>query len=83
MGGKKSIKKESLHDLAVRLCEGDTVEFNGLYLKSNTVSSGNISCWACQMYGACTVRFSELCMECDLTDHKTHHLEFAEQRNKT
>lgn len=77
MGGKKSMKKESLHDLAVRLCEGGTVEYEGLCLRSKNVESGFISCNECQMDSACSGGMSDLCMECDLTDHKTHYLEFA------
>ena len=57
-------KKElSLHDKAVRLCEGGVVEFQGHFLRAGDYYGDDNPCYYCNM--------TDLCAECDdLTDTK-------------
>ena len=71
-------KSDSLHDLAVRLCEGGVVEFGGYCLKAKELDSDELSCYECSMDSVCDVKMSDLCCECDNLTYTQHILEFAD-----
>lgn len=74
-------KKElSLHDKAVRLCEGGVVEFQGHFLRAGDYYGDDNPCYYCNMDSICTLDMPDLCAECDeLTDSK-HILILANKR---
>lgn len=76
---KKKTKKMRLHDMAVRLCEGGTVEFNSLFLKATTVPNEVYACDACRMDCLCRAEMIELCSACDDYDRQKHLLYLANE----
>ena len=73
-------KKLSLHDLAIRLCEGQRVEICGLVLRAVDFN-GDYSdvCCYCEMDSICTNYddISNLCAECDNITRTPHYLKLC------
>lgn len=70
-------KKMTLHDMAVRLAEGGTVDFGGFALKAKEVERGDNPCLLCSMDSACTIDLIDLCAEVDGYTRSTHIIMFA------
>ena len=66
----------SLHELAVRLCEGDQVCFLGHYIRAFRVAEWGNPCDVCEMDSICCNEMRDLCAECDRYDGKKHYLKF-------
>lgn len=62
---KKKHQEPTLHELAIRLCEGGTVYFEGHFLKAVKVPSGFSCCDECDLDSICHDTISSLCCECD------------------
>lgn len=77
---KKTTKQMSLHDMAVRLCEGGIVECSGQFLKAKDVVSEDHLCFMCPMDSACTQEICDLCFECDELTGSGHILYFANEK---
>lgn len=67
----------SLHDKAVRLCEGGVVECEGHFVRAIKLPNFVDACENCEMDSACCYDMSQLCLECDEYEKKTHILKFA------
>lgn len=72
------MKEKELHALAVKLCEGDIVQFNGHFIMAKEVD-GN-PCYECQMDSICDMAMTDLCAECDGYSHTKHYLQLANER---
>lgn len=70
-------KIPSLHDLAVRLCEGGVIDYGGYALKAEDVGHEENPCYLCSMDCVCNMAMSDLCAECDAVTHTKHILIFA------
>lgn len=70
-------KEASLHDLAVRLCEGGVVWFEGHSLRAVKVTGEVFSCDLCDLDSICNVRIQQLCAECDGYSQSEHVLKLA------
>lgn len=70
----KKRKIETLHDKAVKLCEGQPVLFDGLVIGAQVVPDGFNPCMECQMDSLCRMEMTNLCAECECYDHKKHLL---------
>lgn len=77
---KKKNKEPTFHDLAVRLCEGGQVEFNGLSIRAKDTPNGHDSCYYCHMDSLCDIMMSDLCLECDLYHNHAHLLELVNEK---
>lgn len=77
---KKTTKQMKLHDMAVRLCEGGEVFFQGYWLKAIAVPDGERSCEYCRMDCICHNNITDLCIACDDYDGKRHLLYFANEK---
>ena len=73
-------KKLDLHALAVKLCEGEVVFFQGLFIRARAVTPGHWSCFHCNMDCLCLDGIKDLCMECDNYDGKMHILYLVRER---
>ena len=71
---KKKQKELTLHEMAVRLCEGGSVLYLGHNLRAGLTCSGEFSCNVCQMDSECRGEIAYLCREMDLYDGKRHYL---------
>ena len=67
-------KQQTLHDLAVRLCEKAVVFYDGQFVRAKVINSRGNACNVCKMDSACTEKLRHLCLECDLYDRKQHIL---------
>ena len=67
----------SLHDKAVRLCEGGVVECDGHFVRAVKLPNDAEACQNCDMDSACRDLMSRLCLECDEYEGETHILKFA------
>lgn len=76
---KKTTKQMSLHDMAVRLCEGGIVKCSGHYIKAKDVGKEEHPCWLCSMDSACNQEMCDLCFECDELTRSGHILYFANE----
>ena len=76
---KKTTKPMSRHDMAVRLCEGGEVFFQGYWLKAITVPKGENECELCRMGSICRMEMTDLCAECDAYERCGHLLYFANE----
>lgn len=74
---KKPTKPMSRHDMAVRLCEGGEVYFQGHWLKAIAVPEGENPCELCRMDCLCHFAMINLCAACDDYDRRKHLLYFA------
>lgn len=70
---------KELHEKAVRLCEGGTVEVNGHFVKAEVIDEHVFPCAMCEMDSACRMDMTNLCAECDGYERKFHILKFAYQ----
>lgn len=74
-------KKElSLHDKAVRLCEGGVVEFQGHFLRAGDYYGDDNPCLYCNMDSICNPDMTDLCAECDGLTHSPHILILANKQ---
>lgn len=71
------VQNESLHELAVRLCEGGHVWFEGHWFKAVEVPLGFESCNECELDCVCHGSIAELCAECEAYSGKTYLLKFV------
>lgn len=67
----------TLHDKAVRLCEGGVVECESHFVRAVKLPNYAEACENCEMDSACRYYMSRLCFECDVYEGKTHILKFA------
>ena len=70
----KRKKKMTLHDYAIRLCEGGKIWFNHHMIRTEMALGECDSCTICAMDSICDMNFQELCAECEAITHKTHIL---------
>ena len=79
----KKKKEMSLHDKAVRLCEGGTVDCMGHSVKAVAVATTDLPCIDCKMDSICRDEMCDLCAECDSLTDEEHILILAcEQPDK-
>lgn len=69
-----SKKETTLHEMAVRLCEGGAVEINGLVVKAKKVGNDITPCDICDMDCLCHGNMVLLCVELDSYDGFKHIL---------
>lgn len=74
---KKMNKEPSIHDLAVRLCEGGQVEFFGLSIRAKDTPKDDDCCRLCEMDCLCLEDMRDLCYECDQYHGHQHYLELV------
>lgn len=70
----KQKKKMTLHDYAVRLCEGGQIWFNQHSIRTEIALGECDTCMLCKMDCICNEDFQELCIECESITHKPHIL---------
>lgn len=76
----KTTKQMSRHDMAVRLCEGGEVFFQGYWLKAIAVPEEENPCELCRMDCICRMEMTDLCAECDGYGRCKHLLYFANEK---
>lgn len=59
------MKQVTLHEKAVRLCEGGVVEFEGLSVRAVRYEGDDLPCIDCKLDSSCSMKMSFLCSECD------------------
>lgn len=62
-----------LHDLAVRLCEGDVISFKTHSIRAVDFFGKGIACEYCNMDSICDMDMTNLCGECDAY-HRHEHI---------
>ena len=67
-------KVTTLHEMAVRLCEGGAVQINGLVVKAKKYNRYSDPCSICDMDCLCHGIMADLCSECDSYDGYKHLL---------
>ncbi len=67
----------TLHEKAVRLCEGGVVEIAGHFVRAKHYVGHDLSCRYCDMDCACGVEMMNLCAECDAYERCQHILVFS------
>lgn len=72
-------KSYSLHDMAIRLCEGGVIEYGGYFLKAKNLGIEEDPCTLCNMDCVCDINMTDLCAECDSITHSKHILMFANE----
>lgn len=79
---KKTTRQMSLHEMAVRLCEGGEVFFMGYWLKAKELPNDVFPCEECKMDCICHLGepLCDLCHECDEYTNTPHLLYFACER---
>lgn len=70
----KQKKEMTLHDQAIRLCEGGQIWFNQHSIRAEIVSEWCNPCMECEMDSICNMDILDLCAECDSITHKKHRL---------
>lgn len=70
----KTKKQMTLHDKAVKLCEGGVVWCMGHYVKAQTLETDDFPCFDCKMYSICHDELIDLCAECDNLTNENHML---------
>lgn len=73
-------KKINIHELAVKLCEGQVVWFQGHAIRAVKVTDGFDVCFYCDMDSLCTKEKGDLCAECDDYDQKYHILQLVSKK---
>ena len=63
-----------IHALAVKLCEGQSVFFEGHIIRARVIPFEDWTCYWCSMSDICNGRIYALCEECDAYEHKKHRL---------
>lgn len=76
----KTTKPMSRHDMAVRLCEGGEVFFQGYWLKAIAVAEEVNPCELCRIECICRMEMTDLCAECDAYGRCKHLLYFANEK---
>ena len=66
---------ENLHEIAVRLCEGQAVWFNLHMLRAVDYHGDGVPCYDCSMDCICNDDIANLCAECDVYHHHKHYLD--------
>lgn len=74
------MKANSLHDLAVRLCEGGAVWYEGHCLVAKELPDVDDACKCCHLDSICNQNIRELCVECDALVGKDHCLNLWENK---
>lgn len=69
-------KKMTLHEKAIRLCEGGVVECSGHCVRAKEIPEGFNACNECSMDSACDKEMHDLCVECDSLTFTKHILFF-------
>lgn len=64
----------TLHEKAVRLCEGGVVFHRGYFFQTQTASDEEFSCNKCDLGDICPYEIYRLCKECDDYDGRDHYL---------
>lgn len=64
----------SLHEMAVRLCEGGKVYYNGHFWTTKVVENVDNPCDICKVDYECCMPIFDLCTEVECYDHKRHIL---------
>lgn len=72
----------TIHDKAVRLCEGGVVECSGHAIRAVVIPPGFSGCDYCGMDSACNEDMQELCQACDAYDRQQHILKFNHNENE-
>ena len=75
--GKRKKREMTLHEKAVRLCEGGVVECMGHYVKAQVYGKDDLPCIDCKMDSICQDEMCDLCAECDGLTNKEHILILA------
>lgn len=65
---------KKLHKIAVRLCEGQVVWFNGHLVRAVDYKGEGNECWECTLDCLCNLDFMDLCAECEKYHHHPHYL---------
>lgn len=64
----------SLHEKAVRLCEGGVVFHCGYFFQAHIAPVCELSCNYCDLDSICRLEIADLCRECDDYDGRDHYL---------
>lgn len=59
------MEKMSVHDKAVRLCEGGLVEIDGNVVRLVRCNTSGYLCMVCEMDCLCHEEMAEICSECE------------------
>lgn len=65
---------KKIHEIAVRLCEGQAVWFNGHLIRAFDYKGNEAACFDCRMDCLCNNDMCDLCAECDGYHHHQHYL---------
>ena len=71
---KKTEKRQSDHDKAIRLLEGGLVEIDGLLFSIDDAGPEDDACYSCQLDSICSVNISNICLEADLITRTYHRM---------
>lgn len=75
----KKKKENSLHDLAVRLCEGGVVWFQCHQIRAIECPDEDNPCMVCDMDSECRMAMTDLCAECESITGRRYRLKLVEQ----
>lgn len=64
----------SLHEKAVRLCEGGVVFHCGYFFQAHIAPADELPCDLCELDSICRIEIADLCAECDNYDRRDHYL---------
>lgn len=70
-----------LHEIAVRLCEGQPVWFNGHLIRAFDYKGNENACFDCTMDCLCNMEMTDLCAECDGYHHHQHYLALVDNHD--
>lgn len=73
----KSEHNLSLHEKAIRLCEGGVVDIDGHAVRAVECPHVENPCMVCEMDSACRMDMTDLCGECEAITQKRYYLKFA------
>lgn len=68
------MKKQTLHEKAVILCEGGVVWHEGHAIRAGVYVGEDSPCDVCNMDCICHMSMAEQCVECNNYDGKKHYL---------
>lgn len=74
MKKKKNKTEMTVHEMAVRLCEGGSVWIEGHLLSAQLATVALNCCLECKLDSICSPALVELCSGCDAYDRKSHYL---------
>lgn len=75
----KKKKEVSLHALAVRLCEGGVVWFQGHQIRAIACPVADNPCMICDMDSECRMAMTDLCAECEIYREQKYCLKIVER----